>query len=96
MSKVSKEKKKQLYGKTNNALPEQDISQKVEQVLASRRGPREAKEEKFQKETKFVVLYKDEEGNVDSRWTYDLKKFPYGPISVEEFGPQTKGKFKKS
>ncbi len=59
MSKASKEKKKQLYGKTNNALPEQDISQKVEQVLASRRGPREAKEEKFQKETKFVVLYKE-------------------------------------
>lgn len=32
---------------------------------------------------------------LDSRWHYDLKKFPYGPILVEDFSAPVKEKKKK-
>jgi hypothetical protein len=32
---------------------------------------------------KFVVDYKDGNGNVTDRWHYDLKKFRNGPIMTE-------------
>ena len=38
------------------------------------------------KPTKFEVVYKDEDGT-ESTWKYDLKKFPHGPISVENKYP---------
>lgn len=34
-------------------------------------------------QTKFVVEYKDRDGNVTDRWHYDLKKFRNGPIMTE-------------
>lgn len=34
---------------------------------------------------KFVVEYKDGDGNVTDRWHYDLNKFRYGPIMTENF-----------
>lgn len=37
--------------------------------------------EKIEKQTKFEVTYKDEDG--EYIWKYDLNKFPNGPISVE-------------
>ena len=67
---------------------QEDLSQKVDAVLASRRGPREAKEDPVNKPIKFVVEYKDEHKNLTSRWTYDLKKNPFGPILVENFGEE--------
>lgn len=36
---------------------------------------------KIEKPQKFEVVYKDDEG--EYIWKYDLKKFPNGPISVE-------------
>jgi len=67
---------------------QEDLNQKVNTVLASRRGPRETKEDPTTKPTKFIVEYKDDQKNIVSRWTYDLKKFPNGPILVENFGPE--------
>ena len=92
----SKEAKRKLYHKENNKLPEPDVNQKIDELLSRRRGPREQKEEHWQHASKFVVEYKDEAGNLDSRWTYDLKKQPYGPISVENFGPEVQKKSRKS
>lgn len=37
--------------------------------------------EKVERIEKFEVVYKDEDG--EYIWKYDLKKFPFGPISVE-------------
>ena len=34
-------------------------------------------------QTKFVVEYKDRDGNVTDRWHYDLNKFRQGPIMTE-------------
>lgn len=67
---------------------QEDLNQKVNTLLASRRGPREAKDDPVDKATKFVVEYKNEQKEVVSRWTYNLKKFPNGPILVENFGPE--------
>lgn len=39
-----------------------------------------------EKPTKFEVTYKDADG-FESVWKYDLKKFPNGPISVENKYP---------
>jgi len=39
-----------------------------------------------EKPTKFEVFYKDDDGT-ESVWKYDLKKFPNGPISVENKYP---------
>ena len=39
-----------------------------------------------EKPTKFEVVYKDDDGT-ESVWKYDLKKFPNGPISVENKYP---------
>ena len=46
------------------------------------RWPEKPKE----KPTKFEHVYKDDDG-VESIWKYDLKKFPNGPISVENKFP---------
>lgn len=40
----------------------------------------------IEKPTKFEYVYKDDDG-VESIWKYDLKKFPNGPISVENKFP---------
>ena len=42
--------------------------------------------EKVEKRIKFEIVYKDEDGT-ESVWKYDLKKFPNGPISVENKFP---------
>ena len=34
-------------------------------------------------QVKFVVEYKDRDGNVTDRWHYDLTKFRRGPIMTE-------------
>ncbi len=48
-----------------------------------------------EKPTKFEVTYKDDDG-VESVWKYDLKKFPNGPISVEnKFPPHYEKALKK-
>jgi len=39
-----------------------------------------------EKPTKFEVVYKDDDGT-ESVWKYDLKKFPNGPISVDNKYP---------
>ena len=80
----------------NKDVTEESLRGKVEEALARRRGPREHHDTHPDKPTKFVVEYKDEQGNLASRWTYDLKKYPNGPISVEEFGPEFNKKTKKS
>lgn len=67
---------------------QEDLSQKVDALLSNRRGPREAKEEHLNRPTKFVVEYRDDQKNLASRWTYDLKKFPNGPVLVENFGEE--------
>ena len=46
------------------------------------RWPEKPKE----KPIKFEYVYKDDDG-VESIWKYDLKKFPNGPISVENKFP---------
>ena len=46
------------------------------------RWPEKPKE----KPIKFEHVYKDDDG-VESIWKYDLKKFPNGPISVENKFP---------
>ena len=43
-------------------------------------------EKPIDKPTKFEYVYKDDDG-VESIWKYDLKKFPNGPISVENKFP---------
>ena len=43
-------------------------------------------EKPIDKPTKFEVVYKDDDGT-ESTWKYDLKKFPNGPISVENKYP---------
>ena len=43
-------------------------------------------EKPIDKPTKFEHVYKDDDG-VESIWKYDLKKFPNGPISVENKFP---------
>ena len=43
-------------------------------------------EKPIDKPTKFEVVYKDDDGT-ESTWKYDLKKFPNGPISVENKFP---------
>ena len=80
----------------SKAVTEDDLKQKLDDLLSRRRGPREEKEEHTKKPTKFVVDYKDDKGNLTSRWTYDLKKQPNGPILVENFGPEFDKKPKKS
>jgi|688.fasta_scaffold971052_2 hypothetical protein len=76
--------------------PEQDIASKVEEVLARRRGPREVSTPVVEKESKFVVEYRDADKRVTSRWTYDLKKFKNGPILTEELYPDSEKPKKKN
>jgi hypothetical protein len=40
----------------------------------------------IEKPTKWEITYKDDDG-FESTWKYDLKKFPNGPISVENKYP---------
>ena len=40
----------------------------------------------IEKPTKWEITYKDDDG-FESIWKYDLKKFPNGPISVENKYP---------
>jgi hypothetical protein len=54
----------------------------------------------IEKPTKFVREYytfswETREKKIDSRWHYDLKKFPYGPVLVEEFNLPAKEKKSK-
>lgn len=45
---------------------------------------------------KIIREYKDDNGKLESRWYYDLEKFKYGPILVEEFNlPKKEKKSKK-
>jgi len=44
---------------------------------------------------KFVVEYKDRDGNVTDRWHYDRKKFRNGPIMTENFELPKKEKVAK-
>lgn len=38
---------------------------------------------------KYVIEYKDDKGNITSRWHYDLRKFFNGPILVENLDCDT-------
>lgn len=82
--------------KLNKSNSEQDIASKVEEALARRRGPREVSAPIIEKESKFVVEYRDADKRVTSRWTYDLKKFKNGPILTEELYPDSEKSKKKS
>ena len=64
----------------------QELSDKISDLLSRRRGPREQKEEHPQKPKKFTVEYFSDDKQLESRWTYDLSRQPYGPILVENFG----------
>jgi hypothetical protein len=46
-------------------------------------------------QTKFVVEYKDGDGNVTDRWHYDLNKFRQGPIMTENLELPKKEKVAK-
>lgn len=46
-------------------------------------------------QTKYVVEYKDGDGNVTDRWHYDLNKFRYGPIMTENLELPKKEKVAK-
>lgn len=46
-------------------------------------------------QTKFIVEYKDDNGNVTDRWHYDLNKFRYGPIMTENLDLPKKEKVAK-
>ena len=46
-------------------------------------------------QTKYVVEYKDYQGNVTDRWHYDLTKFRYGPIMTENLELPKKEKVAK-
>ena len=53
----------------------------------------------IEKPTKYIVEYKNSQGNVTDRWHYDLNKFRNGPIMTEnlELPPKEKvAKKKKS
>ena len=55
-----------------------------------------ASNKETEKPTKFVVEYKDSQGNVTDRWHYDLNKFRNGPILTENLEiPQKEKKSKK-
>lgn len=45
--------------------------------------------------TKFIVEYKDYQGNVTDRWHYDLNKFRNGPIMTENLELPKKEKVAK-
>ena len=46
-------------------------------------------------QTKYIVEYKDYQGNVTDRWHYDLNKFRYGPIMTENLELPKKEKVAK-
>lgn len=46
-------------------------------------------------QTKYVVEYKDYQGNVTDRWHYDLNKFRHGPIMTENLELPKKEKVAK-
>jgi hypothetical protein len=49
-----------------------------------------------ERQTKFVIEYKDESGKVTDRWHYDRNIHPYGPILVENCNvPRKEKKAKK-
>lgn len=74
--------------KNKHSTPELDTNAKIEELLRRRKGSRESKEEHPEKKIKFIQEFKDSDGNLESRWTYDLNKFKNGPILVENFGPE--------
>ena len=73
-----------------------EVNDKIaELVRKKRKGQADRQGHHPEKATKFVIEYRDANKEVVSKWHYDLKKNPNGPIMVEDFDIPPKEKKSK-